>query len=72
MKVSGGSGEGKIVEVTVYDYFINSRKIELTWSAHVPCLDVGKPKRPNYLPVEVCKMISYSCCFTKFYKQALF
>ncbi|KAG1327188.1 putative protein argonaute 16 [Cocos nucifera] len=48
-----GSGEGQIVEVTVYDYFVNSRKIELTWSAHMPCLDVGKPKRPNYLPVEL-------------------
>lgn len=38
----------------MYDYFREIQKIELTWSAHVPCLDVGKLRRPNYLPVEVC------------------
>nr|XP_010943243.1 protein argonaute 16 [Elaeis guineensis]XP_029116515.1 protein argonaute 16 [Elaeis guineensis] len=58
MKVRDGNGEGQIVEVTVYDYFVNSRKIELTWSANMPCLDVGKPKRPNYLPVELCHLVS--------------
>jgi len=28
--------------------------IELTSTAYLPCLDVGKPKRPIYLPLEVC------------------
>lgn len=48
------NGEPQIVEITVYDYFTRHCGIELTFSAYLPCLDVGKPKRPNYLPIEVC------------------
>jgi eukaryotic translation initiation factor 2C len=27
---------------------------------YLPCLDVGKPKRPNYLPIEVVALSVYS------------
>ncbi|KAG0495504.1 hypothetical protein HPP92_000195 [Vanilla planifolia] len=52
------SGEGKDIpqEVTVFDYF-KEKHIELTWSASLPCLDVGKPNRPCYLPIELCTLI---------------
>ncbi|CAO2184941.1 unnamed protein product [Urochloa humidicola] len=46
------------VEVTVYDYFKQHWYIELKDSAHLPCLNVGKLKRPNYLPIEVCNLVS--------------
>ncbi|XP_073002838.1 protein argonaute 16-like [Typha latifolia] len=58
MKIRDGSGEGQIVEITVSEYFKSTRKIELSWSANMPCLDVGKPKRPNYLPIELCNLVS--------------
>nr|CAD1839541.1 unnamed protein product [Ananas comosus var. bracteatus] len=57
LKVKNGGGEGQTVEVTVFDYF-KSRKIDLSWSANMPCLDVGKPKRPNYVPLELCTLVS--------------
>lgn len=59
MKVRGSSVDGETMEITVDKYFANHHNIELAWSAHVPCLNVGKPKRPNYLPIEVPK----SHCF---------
>lgn len=46
-------GEPEAVEVTVYDYFVNNRNIELRYSADLPCINVGKPKRPTYIPLEV-------------------
>ncbi|KAG8640547.1 hypothetical protein MANES_13G066164v8 [Manihot esculenta] len=52
------NGEPQIVEITVYDYFTRHCGIELTFSAYLPCLDVGKPKRPNYLPIELCSLVS--------------
>lgn len=63
MKVkNGGSPEngGETIEITVYEYFTKHRNIELSSSAYMPCLDVGKPKRPNYLPLEVCRVIIIS------------
>ncbi|XWS31011.1 hypothetical protein CRYUN_Cryun23aG0040600 [Craigia yunnanensis] len=59
MKVKNGdSGEAQTVEITVYEYFTKHCGIELTYSANMPCLDVGKPKRPNYLPIELCSLVS--------------
>ncbi|XAR55319.1 hypothetical protein NMG60_11035360 [Bertholletia excelsa] len=49
---------GKTLEITVYEYFTKYRHIELTSSAYLPCIDVGKPKRPNYLPIELCALVS--------------
>ncbi|XP_022771735.1 protein argonaute 16-like isoform X2 [Durio zibethinus] len=59
MKVKNGDCcEGQTVEITVYEYFTKHLGIELTYSANMPCLDVGKPKRPNYLPLELCSLVS--------------
>ncbi|XP_027344511.1 protein argonaute 16 isoform X2 [Abrus precatorius] len=60
MKVKNGDDNngGQTVDITVYEYFAKHRGIELTSSAYLPCLDVGKPKRPNYLPMELCSLVS--------------
>ncbi|KAK6157314.1 hypothetical protein DH2020_011562 [Rehmannia glutinosa] len=61
MKVKSDSSardDGETLEITVYDYFVKHRNIELKYSAYLPCLDVGKPKRPNYLPLELCSLVS--------------
>lgn len=57
VKNGGNCDDGETKEITVYDYFTNFRNIHLTYSAYMPCLDVGKPKRPNYLPLEVCILL---------------
>ncbi|KAF8661502.1 hypothetical protein HU200_056919 [Digitaria exilis] len=56
-KKRNGNG-ADTVEVTVYDYFKQRWHIELKDSARLPCLDVGKKERPNYLPVELCYLVS--------------
>ena len=54
LKQKGGrDGENDPVEVTVYDYFVNQRNINLRYSADLPCINVGKPKRPTFFPLEV-------------------
>ncbi|KAL5581782.1 hypothetical protein UlMin_014224 [Ulmus minor] len=50
--------EGQTIDITVYEYFRKYRGIELTESTYLPCLDVGKPKKPNYVPLELCSLIS--------------
>ncbi|KAB1207154.1 Protein argonaute 4B [Morella rubra] len=45
------------VEVTVYDYFVNHRHIELLYSGDLPCINVGKPKHPTYFPLELCSLV---------------
>lgn len=57
VKNNDGSNEGQTVEISVYEYFAKHCGIELQYSAYLPCLDVGKPKKPNYLPLEVCKLV---------------
>lgn len=49
----GGDGEDGNEEITVYDYFVKVRKIDLRYSADLPCINVGKPKRPTFFPIEV-------------------
>ncbi|CAI9779156.1 unnamed protein product [Fraxinus pennsylvanica] len=48
------AGEFQTTEVTIYDYSVNSRNIDLPYSADLPCINVGKPKRPTYFPIELC------------------
>ncbi|KAL9241081.1 hypothetical protein vseg_015231 [Gypsophila vaccaria] len=58
MKRRGEEGEGEAAEITIYDYFVNHRNIELRYSADLPCINVGKPKRPTYFPLELCSLVS--------------
>ncbi|KAI3989961.1 hypothetical protein MKX01_003664 [Papaver californicum] len=58
MKQRNGDGEPEMIEVTVTDYFVNIRHIELVYSGSLPCINVGKPKRPTYIPIELCTLIS--------------
>ncbi|KAK7372677.1 hypothetical protein VNO80_06064 [Phaseolus coccineus] len=51
---------GDTEEVTVYDYFVNHRGIQLLYSGDLPCIIVGKPKRPTYFPLEVLSRANYS------------
>lgn len=43
----------KCVDVTVFDYFVNHRRINLCFSGDFPWIDVGKPRKPTYIPIEV-------------------
>ncbi|XP_044425192.1 protein argonaute 4A [Triticum aestivum] len=54
LKQKDGNGT---VDVTVYDYFMDRWSMKLEKSAHMPCLNVGKPNRPTYLPLEVCRLV---------------
>lgn len=45
-------GEIEEVEITVVDYF-KARDVHLQYSGDLPCINVGKPKRPTYIPIEV-------------------
>ncbi|PIA63772.1 hypothetical protein AQUCO_00201245v1 [Aquilegia coerulea] len=56
-KRNGDSSKEETVQITVYDYF-QSRKIPLTKSRFLPCLDVGKVNGPIYLPLELCSLLS--------------
>lgn len=59
-KKGGNNGDDETEEITVYDYFVNYRKIDLRYSAELPCINVGKPKRPTYVPIEV-DWVLYIC-----------
>ncbi|KAL2322215.1 hypothetical protein Fmac_026594 [Flemingia macrophylla] len=59
LKGKGGvDGEDGSEEITVYDYFVNVRKIDLRYSSDLPCVNVGKPKRPTFFPIELCELVS--------------
>ena len=53
MKVRDPNGGEQEQEVTVLDYFRQHYQMEFRYSADFPCIDVGKPNRPNYIPIEV-------------------
>jgi eukaryotic translation initiation factor 2C len=68
------NGEFEVQEVTVYDYFVNNRNIELRYSGDLPCINVGKPKRPTYIPLELCSLISlqrYTKALSTFQRASL-
>ncbi|KAL6009687.1 hypothetical protein ACLOJK_000116 [Asimina triloba] len=54
-----GDSPSQTVEITVYDYFVNYRHIELGFSESLPCINVGKPKRPTYYPIEALRSSNY-------------
>ncbi|CAN6863478.1 unnamed protein product [Brassica oleracea] len=51
-------GEVEEVQTTVYKYFTEFRGIPLRYSGNFPCINVGKPKRPTYIPIEHCELVS--------------
>jgi eukaryotic translation initiation factor 2C len=57
LKPKGGD-ESEAQEVTVLDYFVNTRHMDLRYSADLPCINVGKPKRPTFIPIELCELLS--------------
>ncbi|VYS67499.1 unnamed protein product [Arabidopsis thaliana] len=62
------------VEITVSDYFTRIREIELRYSGGLPCINVGKPNRPTYFPIELCELVSlqrYTKALTKFQRSNL-
>lgn len=54
----GGNSPSEAIDITVFQYYAEYRQIQLEYSADFPCLDVGKPKRPVYIPLELCDLIS--------------
>ncbi|CAI0452235.1 unnamed protein product [Linum tenue] len=67
-------GDAEPLEITVYDYFVNHRNIELRYSGDLPCINVGKPKRPTYIPLELCTLVSlqrYTKALTSFQRSSL-
>ena len=52
---------GEVVEhqTTVFEYFTDFRNIQLQYSGDFPCINVGKPKRPTYIPIEVNSISSF-------------
>ncbi|XP_071686025.1 protein argonaute 4-like isoform X2 [Rutidosis leptorrhynchoides] len=57
-KSKDDNGEFSTDEITVQDYFVNIRKVNLRYSAELPCINVGKPKKPIFLPIEFCSLVS--------------
>ncbi|CAB4268631.1 unnamed protein product [Prunus armeniaca] len=53
---NGQDGDGE--EITVFDYFAVYKNLPVRKSADFPCINVGKPKRPSYFPVEFCDLVS--------------
>ncbi|KAL0455701.1 UNVERIFIED_CONTAM: protein argonaute 4A [Sesamum latifolium] len=58
LKIGGKGTSEAQEEITVYDYFLHHRNIRLRYSADFPCINVGKPKRPTYIPLELCSLVS--------------
>lgn len=56
-------------EITVYEYYKHVKEIELRRSADFPCINVGKPKRPVYFPLEV---INHTTSGLKYFIQKIF
>lgn len=48
----------------MFDYFTKIRDIKLHYSGGLPCINVGKPNRPTYFPIEVRFSLCVSCFLT--------
>ncbi|KAL1204266.1 Protein argonaute 9 [Cardamine amara subsp. amara] len=72
-KPKNEKGEVEEVEISVFNYYME-RNIELRYSGDLPCINVGKPKRPTYIPIEFCDLVSlqrYTKSLTNFQRAAL-
>ncbi|KAM0005101.1 putative post-transcriptional gene silencing PAZ-Argonaute family [Helianthus debilis subsp. tardiflorus] len=58
MKQRNADSPSDPIEITVSEYYAKYRNQELIASHDYPCLNVGKPKRPVYIPLELCELIS--------------
>ncbi|XP_049404367.1 protein argonaute 4A-like [Solanum stenotomum] len=58
LKQKNGDGGMQEVETSVYDYFTHHRRIPLQYSGDFPCINVGKPKHPTFIPLELCSLVS--------------
>ncbi|PHT41000.1 Protein argonaute 4 [Capsicum baccatum] len=58
LRQKNGDGGVHEVELTVYEYFTIHRRIPLQYSGDFPCINVGKPKRPTFIPLELCTLVS--------------
>uniref|UniRef100_A0A8R7VDU1 Protein argonaute 4B n=1 Tax=Triticum urartu TaxID=4572 RepID=A0A8R7VDU1_TRIUA len=52
----GDNGDINTVEITVHEYFVHNRGIELRYS-DLPCINAGRRNRPTYFPVELCELV---------------
>lgn len=48
-----GNSPSETIDITVLQYYADHHGRRLEYSADYPCLDVGKTKRPVYIPLEV-------------------
>ncbi|CAI9271843.1 unnamed protein product [Lactuca saligna] len=53
-----GNSPSETIDITVLQYYADHHGRRLEYSVDCPCLDVGKPKRPVYIPLELCELIS--------------
>ncbi|CAH2070229.1 unnamed protein product [Thlaspi arvense] len=62
------------VEITVFDYYKKKHDITLHDSGDLRCINVGKPNRPTYIPMEHCHLVSlqrYTKALNSFQKTKL-
>ncbi|EEF35008.1 protein argonaute 4B [Ricinus communis] len=55
--LNDGNCDDGMVDITVYEYFVNHRNIDLRYSGDLPCINVGRPKRPTFFPIELCSLL---------------
>ncbi|ESQ42126.1 hypothetical protein EUTSA_v10015501mg [Eutrema salsugineum] len=72
-KQKKGNGEVE-EEIKVFDYYKKNHDIRLHDSGDLRCINVGKPKRPTYFPMELCHLVSlqrYTKALTIFQRSNL-
>ncbi|KAH6808549.1 hypothetical protein C2S51_000305 [Perilla frutescens var. frutescens] len=55
--VSYCNGVTPTIQTTVFDYFVSTRNIALSYSGNLPCINIGKPNRAVFFPVELCYLV---------------
>ncbi|KAL2511725.1 Protein argonaute 4 [Abeliophyllum distichum] len=53
-----GDGKTETKLISVFDYFLRHYELDLKGSKEFPCINVGKPERPIYIPIELCSLVS--------------